>query len=317
MRYFTVWLLGGLMLSTAAGAAEPAADSDRHAFWVDPYRGESLSYDEVIEDLAEVRVVYLGERHRVERHHALQAQIIADLAARGQRLVVGLEQLEAPHQPSLDRFHAGELDFDQLAEATGWASRWPSYQQYRPVVEAARQAGAPLLALNARAETIRQVARGGGVAQLAEKLREQLPREMLLDDPPYERLLALHMHVHLAATPDRLRPMIEAQIARDEHMAEALAQYLQSPDGRDRMAVVICGVGHVSYGLGMPARVRHRIEGVTDRIVVFSESGDVTLTPEERAVSRPVTITHQQLRAIGRPIGDYLHITEPSPTARR
>ena len=307
-----LWLF--LACAAACSAqAESRPEAGRLSLWVDPYRGEPVPYQAVVDDLAGVRVVYLGERHRLERHHAMQAQLIADLAARERPLAVGLEQLEAERQPELDRFNAGELDFEQLAEATGWAARWPNYEQYRPVLEAARKAGAPLVALNARAETIRQVARGGGVAQLPPELRGQLPPDMVLDDEPYERLLGIYMQVHMAATPERLRPMIEAQIARDEHMAHALTQFLQSPAGKDRMAVVICGVGHVSYGLGMPGRVRRRLGDPSDRIVVFSESGDVRLTPEERAVSRPITVTHEQLRAMGRPIGDYLYITTPEP----
>lgn len=303
--------LAALPGGTAADDAAPGAR--RCSMWVDPYRGEPVPYEAVIDDLAGVRVVYLGERHRLVRHHAMQARIIADLAARGRRLVVGMEQLEAIRQPELDRFNSGELDFGELAEVTDWAKRWPNYQQYRPVLDAARKANAPLVALNAPAEIIRQVARGGGVEQLDPELRRQLPREMVLDDEPYSRLLGIYMHVHLAATPERLRPMVEAQIARDEHMADALARFLQSPKGEDRMAVVICGVGHVSYGLGMPARLRRRLDDGSDRVVVFSESGDVRLTPEERAISRPITITHEQLRAMGRPIGDYLHLTTPAP----
>ena len=87
-----------------------------------------------------------------------------------------------------------------------------------------------------------------------------------------------------------------------------LARYLNSPEGRGRTAVVLCGEGHVSYGLGTAARVRRRMPGVVDRIVLLSESGDVELSPEERAAVRDVEITHQQLRAIGRPIGDYLQV---------
>ncbi|MDY0170407.1 MAG: ChaN family lipoprotein [Thermoguttaceae bacterium] len=304
-----IWLAA---LPAGAAADEPAPEVGRCSMWVDSYRGEPVPYEAVVDDLAGVRVVYLGERHRLVRHHEMQARIIADLAARGRRLVVGLEQIEATRQPVVDRFNAGQLDFEQLAEATDWAKRWPNYQQYRPVLEAARKANAPLVALNAPAETIRQVARGGGVEQLDPELRRQLPREMMLDDEPYARLLGIYMHVHLAATPERLRPMVEAQIARDEHMADVLARFLQSPEGKDRMAVVVCGVGHVSYALGMPARVRRRLDDGSDRVVVFSESGDVQLTPGEQAVSRPITITHEQLRAMGRPIGDYLYLVTPA-----
>ena len=50
-------------------------------------------------------------------------------------------------------------------------------------------------------------------------------------DPIYEKLLAAQLMVHMAASPDRLRPMIEAQIARDEAMSAVLADYLRSAAG--------------------------------------------------------------------------------------
>jgi uncharacterized iron-regulated protein len=104
--------------------------------------------------------------------------------------------------------------------------------------------------------------------------------------------------------------MIEAQIARDEAMAAALCEYLQSPSGKGRTAVVLCGSGHVSYGLGTAARVRRRLPEIRERIVFMSESGEVELSPAMKAQARPVTITHQQLRDLGRPLADYLQVTE-------
>jgi uncharacterized iron-regulated protein len=107
--------------------------------------------------------------------------------------------------------------------------------------------------------------------------------------------------------------MIEAQIARDEAMAAALVGYLQSPAGQGRTAVVLCGIGHVSYGLGIPARVERRLPDAVQRIVLLSESGDVELSPEERAMAREIHITHDDLRQLGRPLGDYLHATALKP----
>ena len=78
-------------------------------------------------------------------------------------------------------------------------------------------------------------------------------------------------------------------------------------------AVVVCGSGHIEYGLGTAARVRRRMPGVKDRIVHFSESGDVELSPQELAMARPITITHEQLRELGRPIADYLHAVSVKP----
>jgi hypothetical protein len=50
--------------------------------------------------------------------------------------------------------------------------------------------------------------------------------------------------------------------------------------------------------------------GLTDRILMLSESGDVELSPAEKAMARPISITHAQLQELGRPLGDYLYATE-------
>jgi len=297
----------------ALGAEEP----QRSSVWVDVYAGEPLAYEHLLDDLAEVRVIYLGEHHRIGRHHAIQERILTDLARRGKPLVLGLEQLESFQQPAVDRFNRGEIDFSQLAEATQWARRWPSCEQLRPILETARRFKIPVLALNARSETIRQVARGGGIARMDAKTKAELPADMRLDDPLYEKFLGLQMMVHVSASPDTLRPMIEAQIARDEAMAQTLWALLSSEAGRGRSAVVLCGAGHVAYGLGTAARLRRRLPQAKDRIILLSESGDLVLTAQERAMARPITITHEQLRQIDRPIADYLHVTSLKEEPRR
>jgi uncharacterized iron-regulated protein len=254
-------------------------------------------------------VVYLGEFHTLQGHHAIQEQILTDLAKRGKPLVLGMEQLESVRQPAVDRYNRGEISFEQLAEAVEWPKRWGNYQQYKPVVEAARKLRGPLLALNARAETIRQVARGGGIGRMDPGARAELPRDVQIDDPLYRKWLGIQMMVHVAANLETLRPMIEAQIARDEAMAATLCGILNSKAGRGRSAIVLCGTGHVAYGLGTPARVRRRLPQINDRIVLLSESGDLVLSPQDLKAARPITITHEQLRQIGRPIGDYLRVT--------
>jgi uncharacterized iron-regulated protein len=295
---------------SATGQTVVAAQNERlptsYGIWVDVYQGEPLRYEELLNDLATADVIYLGERHTIERHHEIQTKMLTDLAQRGVSLALGLEQMESSQQPYLDRYDRGEIDFEQLAEATGWPKRWQNYRQYRPILEAARQGKISVVALNARAETIRQVVRSGGIDRMTPAARKELPEEIRLQDPAYEKLLSLQMMVHTSATPESLRPMIEAQIARDESMAQALAAFLKSEPGRGRKVLVLCGAGHVACGLGMPARVQRRLPGTKDRIVLLSESGEVELSPAERAQARDIEITHEQLREIQQPVADYL-----------
>ncbi len=297
-----------LCLIAMTGAGVIAAAAHAEDLWIDVYQGEPVGHQEVLEDLATARTIYLGERHTLQRHHQMQTKILTDLAQKGLPLAVGLEQMESSQQSHLDRYNRGEIDFEQLANVTAWPKRWQNFQQYRPSLEAARKWKAPVVALNAKSETIRQVVRSGGVDRLPPGVRKELPAKVQLQDPPYEKLLCLEMMVHVSATSQTLRPMIEAQIARDEAMAEALATFLKSDQGRGRKLLVLCGAGHVAYGLGLPARVRRRLPDIKDRIVLFSESGEVRLSPEEKAQARAVEITHEQLRDLCRPIADYLWV---------
>jgi uncharacterized iron-regulated protein len=140
---------------------------------------------------------------------------------------------------------------------------------------------------------------------------------MQLHDPLYEKLLGMQMMVHLAATPGRVRPMVEAQIARDETMAAVIANFLQAGASQGRTVIVLCGAGHVAYGLGTVARVRRLAPGIKDRIVLFTESGDLELSSQEKAAAREIDISHEQLRAIDRPIGDYLHAKDLLKTLKQ
>jgi len=303
-------ILAAACFPGASGGAEQAnpPEAGRLQCWVDLYRGEPLPFEAVLGDLAGARVVYVGERHALARHQAIQEAIVRGLAERDVPLVLAMEQVEVIYQPQLDQYNRGEIDFDRLAELMDWKSRWSGHESYRGVVEAARKAGAPVLALNARRETIRQVARSGGVEKLDEARRKELPKEIWLDDPAYERLLNLSLQVHAMAMPGRLRPMIEAQMARDEQMAATLSAFLDSKQGRGRTAVVLCGAMHCSHGMGTVARVRRRMPDVKDRIILMSESGDVKLSPAMQAMARPIHVTHEQLREVQQPIADYLHI---------
>ena len=97
----------------------------------------------------------------------------------GASLVVALEPLEASQQPSIDRFNRGEIDFDGLAAAIDWAKRWPNYKQYRPVLEAARKAKAPVIGLSPSPEVIRAVVRSGGVDRLDPSSASNFPRRWI------------------------------------------------------------------------------------------------------------------------------------------
>lgn len=307
-------LVAGCVAATreAPNATESARARARAVMWVDASRGEPMDFADVVDDLATARVIYLGEIHTIPRHHQLQTEILNSLASHGVKLVLAMEQFEYFTQPALDRYNAGTIDLDGLIRESKLEERWSDHAGYHGLLAAARAQGIPVLALNARAETIRAVVRGGGLTKLPAEGRKELPASIVTDDPLYERLLKKTLGVHMALSPAMLQPAFEAQVARDETMASRLAEFLNSNEGRGRSALVICGRGHCEFGFGIPARVARRIPDISQRIVLFSNSGDLQLSEEEQKQARDIEVSHAFLQGLGRPVADYLQVAEPA-----
>lgn len=297
-------LLAGCATAPRAPHLPPAAPP----LWIDLVRGEEIPEGEVLADLAGAGVIYVGEAHTVPSHHAVQRHLLQALYARGVPLTLGLEQLEARDQAAVDRYLRGEFDFDGLARAIDWPNKWRNYADYRPLCEFARQHRIPIRGLNAPAAVIRAVFRGGGVAALPPDQRGQLPAEILLDDPAYEQLMRLELAVHTAADATTLRPMFEAQAARDDAMADQIVAARTTGGGPPRTVFAVMGAGHMRYGLGTAARVRRRDPTLVERLVLVTVPSPVTLSAEEKAASREVNITHGSLRELARPPADYLRV---------
>jgi uncharacterized iron-regulated protein len=279
-------------------------------FWLDLARGDEVSDHEVLADLAGAGVIFVGEAHTIARHHAVQLRLLQELFASGVPLALCLEQLEARDQPAVDRYFRRELDFAALARAIDWPKKWTNYADYRPLCEFAQQHGIPIRALNAPAEIIRAVSRGGGVAKLAPADRAQLPAEIVLDDPGYERLTNLELAVHMTMDPAKLRPVFEAQVARDETMAANVVagRRMDAAPDKLRTAFVVLGAGHMRFGLGTADRVRRRDPGIVERLVIVSESDQLKLTESQKTQARDITISHGDLRAVGRLPADYVRV---------
>ena len=114
--------------------------------------------------------------------------------------------------------------------------------------------------------------------------------------------------MHLAVDPAKLRPMFEAQAARDETMAANIVAARRADGATARTAFVVLGAGHMRYGLGTAARVRRREPGIVERLVLITESGLLKQTAAEKATTREINLSHADLRAIERPPGDYLRV---------
>ncbi len=84
---------------------------------------ESVTLDELREELASKRVLLLGDRHEDLALHAAQTALLEDLVQGDRKLILGIEALGTQDQPDIDAYLAGRIDMDVLRQRV--RERWP------------------------------------------------------------------------------------------------------------------------------------------------------------------------------------------------
>ncbi len=219
--------------------------------------------------------VLLGETHDNPDHHALEARLVR-VATQGRKPAIVFEMLDVSQQPAID---AAARSSDALAAAVDWAhSGWPDFSLYRPVFDAALEAGLPIVAGNfTRAEMSAIVT--GGPAKLPPQIAALLQRE---GEPSPEVLAAERAEMqaeHCGYLPETmLGPMALAQRARDAQLAMRMAA---SQSG----SILIAGSGHVRTDRGVPVHLAVLAPGRRAVSVAFLEVSPAMQAPEEYAAA--------------------------------
>ncbi|NNK13883.1 MAG: PDZ domain-containing protein, partial [Desulfofustis sp.] len=218
-------------------------------------------FDELVDELSDKRVVYLGETHTSRPDHLLQRLLIEALHSRDERLAIGMEMFPRSSQPALDRF-IEDPDFSEaefIRESRYYEVWRYDYRLFRPIFAYARKHKIPLVALNIDREITNTVFKGGSLEALSDEQKAQLPTQMRLDLEGYaERLKStyqMHGQDHGGGS---FAGFIKAQALWDETMAESIVGYLEKhPDTR---MVVLAGNQHTRKDSGIPPRVAARID---------------------------------------------------------
>uniref|UniRef100_A0A7S4VRY3 Haem-binding uptake Tiki superfamily ChaN domain-containing protein n=1 Tax=Alexandrium monilatum TaxID=311494 RepID=A0A7S4VRY3_9DINO len=261
-------------------------------------------------------VVVLGEHHDRFDDHRMQADFVRAFAsARGeQNTAVGLEMVEQPFQPALDRFNRGEISVADLYNETEWSKRWVwPFEGYAPIFEAARASGAPLVALNTAQETQRQVPLRGLAALSAQELAQYLPDKAgfaatmrlpgFLDyaDSVVMASYSAHLQASWLGSQDSAKAtpqnFLAARLLRDEAMAAAAWRWLTADGpGAGRSMVVLVGGDHVKFGYGMGQRLR-RLGSPAERYRVAVTGLNVRKQPDPDAEVVTVLVAGEVVEA--------------------
>jgi uncharacterized iron-regulated protein len=252
-------ILGGVALACAAaalaaprpqaGAAEPACLA--HGAWGDA-GGRPIGKEAALAAAAGADVVLLGETHGEAAHHAWQGEMLAALADLERPVMLGVEYLPRSAQPLLDAYAAGGLDEASFLAGVNWDESWGvDFAAYRPLFEAARARGLPIIALNIERAFIRRVAREGFAAAAAADGQNGAPISAPAPaTDAYKAMLKTSFERHgKAPNAAAFARFVDAQQSWDRAMAETIAQALSARPGARIVATM--GSGHVVYGHGV------------------------------------------------------------------
>jgi uncharacterized iron-regulated protein len=235
---------------------------------------QTPSLDELLPQLADQRVIHVGEAHTDYAHHLQQLAILRALHRQDPRLAIGMEMFQQPFQGVLDDYVAGRIEEAELLARSEWYERWRhDFRLYRPILQFARAQGLPVIALNVPRELTERVAKLG-IDGLGEADRQALPQEFDRSDLAYEQRLREVFAHHPHQDRQEFQRFLEAQLLWDEGMAQRAAEFLvANPEHR---LVILAGSGHLMHGYGIPNRLARRLP-LRQRVIL--PAGQVELAP--------------------------------------
>lgn len=248
----------------------------------------------------DARIVYAGETHDNPASHRLQLKILQALhAAHPGRVALAMEMFTPAQQAALDRWSAGELDEKNFLRDADWARVWRmNFAYYRELLRFARDQRIPVIGINTDRELVRALGRQRP-DELSAEQQAGLPE--LDQSDPYQAALVEAIYGGHNAGQAMLDGFQRAQTLWDEAMADNIATYLQSPQGRDKQLLVVAGGNHVRNGFGIPRRVFRRLP--TSYLLV----GSTALTIPEGMEDRQMDVS---LPVFPMPAFDYLVYTD-------
>ncbi|TAN44966.1 MAG: hypothetical protein EPN26_16450 [Rhodospirillales bacterium] len=273
MKWRNIFLFLPILAVTACVLQPPPSD----LVWV-PGEKRYISQSEALERLAKAPVVLLGESHDNAGHHRLQAFVVAELAARGQKRALAIEMIDRDRQGKVEDIQSlRPAKADGFRTSLDWdKSGWPDFAIYAPVFQAGLDAGWPIRAANLPKSLMKGAGKPGGLEAAEETL---LGLHLSLPPGASEDLKQELIDGHCGLLPESSLPaMMRIQIARDGAMAQTL---LENPpkDG----AVLIAGAGHVRTDRAVPFHIASLRPGLKVMSLAFREQTVPPSPPESES----------------------------------
>ncbi len=223
----------------------------------------TVSIENLIDNIKDKKIVYIGEFHDNPTHHRIQLDIIRRLYERNHRIAVGMEMFQTNFQDVINKYLEGTISKSEFLENTEYKKRWGfDFSLYEPIIDFIKEKELRLIALNVETEIIKKVS-GGDISSFSSRELNKLPLYIDFTNKEYKKFLFGIYSEHPKFSQNNFSRFYNAQIVRDEVMAEQIYDFLvKNPDYQ---MVILAGNGHIMFSHGIPSRTyyRNNLEYVT------------------------------------------------------
>lgn len=245
--------------------------------------GNRVTYEDLIEDLAQVRIVYIGENHRDVKHHGIQLQIIQSLFDRKPNLIVGMEMFDKTYQPVLDQWSKGAIDEKTFLKLTHWYANWRyDFSLYKKILAFIQKENIPVVGLNIPFHLPSKIAIGG-IDSLATEEKRFLPETIDTTHPEHRAYVKKIFDRHRIKGREDFENFYTAQSVWEDVMAETIARHVG-----ERQMIVLVGNGHIIKKFGVPDRAFSRTKAAFRTVYPAQTGRQVELADADYIWATPV-----------------------------
>lgn len=282
-RHFAFWIpvlsflpiLGGCQ----APAEQPMAYGEvRSSVSIRDSADGKLTWDGMLDRTDEADVIVLGELHDDHVAHLVQRAVVEDVAARRPGTVLAMEMLERDEQIVVDDYRDGVIsseEFTKLTFSGSWSGEGSWDDWYLPIIDAAHEHGAIVIAANAPRRYV-TLARTDGYERL-----EELPgeRRRFVDwpdpqvDGAYRRrfMNLMSSHGDDEIDPEIAESFFRAQQTWDATMAASVAGNMPGDGGA---SILLLGRFHSDHEGGTVQMLRRLAPGANILVISLGPPDD-------------------------------------------
>ncbi len=226
-----------------------------------------LTFNDIINQIANKKIVFVGEEHDKYAHHLLQLMVIKALNKKGVKLAVGMEMFQKPFQKALDDYIESKISEQDFLSQSEYLKRWSfDYKLYKPIIDYCRANNIRIIALNAPVELTKKISEKG-IGALTPEEQENIPNIDITNNEHKDFVNYIFSSHNISEKKD-FTNFYMAQLLWDETMADTAHNFLKN--NPVYKMVILAGNGHIENRYGIPNRLTAR--GDYDITTITNES---------------------------------------------